>query len=199
MARVAASLLTILMASALLALPTGCTHLSRRVDPDVDDSLGGTGIDSADLRAITSKMARDLLEIPEIAQALQPPTVALEQVRNGTRFVIDTDIFLVRIRGLLNQQCRGKVRFLARQDLEAIMRERQAKREGVYSSSGKKSLLGADFFLTGELLSISKARDQNRSDYILYAFQLIDTENSLIVWEGQVDVKKVGKRGTLYR
>ncbi len=180
-------------------LLVGCGHLSERVDPDADDALGGTGIDSGDLRAIASKMARDLLEVPEIAQAKSPPTIALEGVRNGTRFVIDTDIFLVKIRGLLNQHCRNKVRFLARADLERILKERKAKREGVFSSSGEKSLLGADFFLTGELLSISKARDQSRSDYILYSFQLIDAESSLMVWEGQADVKKVGRRGTLYR
>ncbi|MFQ5653253.1 MAG: penicillin-binding protein activator LpoB [Planctomycetota bacterium] len=183
------------------ALGAGCKSepLSRRIDPDVDDSLGGTGIDSGDLRTVTARMAGAILEIPGIAHATQPPTVALEPVKNGTPFVIDTDIFLVRMRGLLNQNCRGRVKFLARERLEAILKERKSKREGAFTTGEEKALLGADYFLTGELLSISKARGGSRSDYILYSFQLIDAEDSSIPWEGQYEVKKEGKRGTLYR
>ena len=88
---------------------------------------------------------------------------------------------------------------VARERLDAIQKERAAKREGVFTASEEKQLLGADFFLTGELMGISKARDGDRSDYVLYTFQLIDTENSAIVTEGQYEVKKVGKKGTTYR
>lgn len=187
--------------AALLALPSlaGCGPLSERVDPDADDSLGGTGIDSGDVRAIADEMARKIMATPQIVGATTPPTIVLEPVRNGTRFVIDTDILIIKMRGVLLENTMGKVTFLARERLDAIQRERSAKREGVFTSSDEKALKGADFFLTGELLSISKARDGDRSDYILYTFQLIDAEDSTIVWEGQQDVKKVGKKGTTYR
>lgn len=182
-----------------LVLAAGCGPLSKRIDPDVDDSVGGTGIDSADVRAIADEMSRRIMATPEISRATTPPTIVLEPVKNGTPFVIDTDILIVKIRGLLNQNTTGRVTFLARERLDAIEAERAAKREGVFTSSGEKQLLGADFFLTGELMSVSKARDDVRSDYILYTFQLIDTENSVIVWEGQYEVKKEGKQGTVYR
>ncbi len=184
---------------ALFPVITGCSPLSKRVDPDSDDSLGGTGIDSADVRTIADQMSRKIMATPEIVRASTPPTIVLEPVRNGTRFVIDTDILLVKMRGELLENTNGRVRFLARERLDAIERERTAKREGVFTASSAKDLKGADFFLTGELLSISKARDSKRSDYILYTFQLIDAEDSTIVWEGQYDVKKEGKRGTSYR
>ena len=191
-----------LLSACLIALflaTVGCSPLSKRVDPDADDSLGGTGIDSGDVRAIANKMGAKILSTPEIARATSAPTIVLEPVRNGTRFVIDTDILLVKLRGQLLENANGRVRFLARDRLDAIEKERAAKRDGVFTASSEKALKGADFFLTGDLRSISKARDSKRSDYIVYSFQLIDAEDSTIIWEGQHEVKKEGKRGTTYR
>lgn len=191
-----------LLSACLIALflaTVGCSPLSKRVDPDADDSLGGTGIDSGDVRAIADKMGAKILSTPEIARATSAPTIVLEPVRNGTRFHIDTDILLVKLRGHLLENANGRVRFLARDRLDAIEKERAAKRDGVFTASSEKALKGADFFLTGDLRSISKARDSKRSDYIVYSFQLIDAEDSTIIWEGQHEVKKEGKRGTTYR
>ena len=191
-----------LLSACLIALflaTVGCSPLSKRVDPDADDSLGGTGIDSGDVRAIADKMGAKILSTPEIARATSAPTIVLEPVRNGTRFHIDTDILLVKLRGHLLENANGRVRFLARDRLDAIEKERAAKRDGVFTASAEKALKGADFFLTGDLRSISKARDSKRSDYIIYSFQLIDAEDSTIIWEGQHEVKKEGKRGTTYR
>ncbi len=182
-----------------LAPTIGCSPLSKHVDPDADDSLGGTGIDSGDVRTIADKMVGKILTTPEIARATSPPTIVLDPVRNGTRFVIDTDILLIKLRGQLLENANGRVRFLARDRLDAIEKERAAKRDGVFTAAEEKALKGADFFLTGDLRSISKARDSDRSDYIIYSFQLIDAEDSTIVWEGQHEVKKEGKRGTTYR
>lgn len=191
--------LALVCAVASFVALSGCSPLSRRIDPDVDDSLGGTGIDSGDLRTVAVRMAEGIIGIPEIANATSRPVIILEPVRNGSPFVIDTDIFTKRIRALLNENCRNKVQFAARERLEAILKERKSKRDGVFGSSGDKTLAGADYILTGEILSISKARDGKRSDYIQYAFQLIDAESSLIAWEGSYDQKKEGKKGTLYR
>lgn len=191
------TLLILLLAGAFLA---GCGGpLSRRVDPDSDDSLGGTGPDSADARTVARKMALSLLDCPEIAQAATPPTVAIMPVRNGTSFHIDTSIFTTRIQAQLTQNCRGRVSFLARDALEQVLKERKSKRDGVFTSSGQKDLLGADFFLDGELVSIEKRRDRDESTYITYVFKLIDTESSRVAWIDTFDVKKVGKRGTVYR
>ena len=49
--------------AALLACASACeSPNSRRVDPDVDDELGGTGIESGDIRAISDWMARSLVD-----------------------------------------------------------------------------------------------------------------------------------------
>ncbi|MEM7164940.1 MAG: penicillin-binding protein activator LpoB [Planctomycetota bacterium] len=172
---------------------------SRRIDPDVDDSIGGTGIDSGDVRAVTERMARSILEIEQIAAAATAPIIVVEPIKNGTAFPIDTDIFLVRMRAQLLKHARGKVQFVARDQLEAILAERKAKAEGTFTSSGSDTLRGADYILTGNLLSVTKAGRSERSDYILYSFRLIDAENSLTVWEDIAEVKKEGQKGILYR
>src|SRR5437773_6507388 len=76
--------------------------------------VAGTGVESQDLVAVTDKMARSILAIPEIANAQGIPRVVLEPVVNETRFPINKDIFLTRISTQLNSKARNKVRFLAR-------------------------------------------------------------------------------------
>lgn len=193
------ALVTCILFVFVAGIVSGCAPLSRRIDPDQDDELGGTGIDSADVRTIASEMARDLLGIERIAKAATPPRIAIKEISNNTTFVIDTGIFMEKIQTLLIQNCGGKIEFLARDQLDTITEERQMKREGVYSAGDQKSLLGADYFLTGNFKSISKARGGDRSDYIQYTFKLFDAESSQIVWQDFVDVKKIGESGTIYR
>lgn len=169
------------------------------VSPDADDQLGGTGIESTDIRTVAVKMASSILETPEIMYAEGLPRVALLPVKNNTRFVINKDIFTQKIRIELNRNAQGKVRFLARDRMDDILQEREAKQEGVVTASKTEGLKGADFFLTGELTGLAKASGGNRSDYILMSFQLIDAENSDIVWEDAYEIKRVGVTGTVYQ
>ena len=178
----------------------GChSTKSTRISPDADDKLGGTGIDSADVRTVAQKMARSLLGVPAIANAQRPPRVALLPVRNRTRFRIDSDILTTKIRDEIMMHTQGKMIFLARTRVDEIMQEREAKRAGRTTASKLSKLSGADYFLTGELRSISKSNSKRVSDYIVYSFQLIDTETSDILWAQSYDVKKQGKWGTVYQ
>src|SRR5689334_2938299 len=80
--------------------------------PDERGTVVGTGIESQDLVAVTDKMARSVLGIPEIARAQHKPYIVLEPVTNNTRFPINKDIFLTRIRTQLNSKASGQVSFL---------------------------------------------------------------------------------------
>src|SRR5262245_7348874 len=62
--------------------------------------VAGTGVESQDLAAVTDKMARALLGVPQIANATTAPRIVLDPVVNDTRFPINKDIFLTRIRAL---------------------------------------------------------------------------------------------------
>ncbi|MBL7071731.1 MAG: penicillin-binding protein activator LpoB [Candidatus Omnitrophica bacterium] len=172
---------------------------TTRVMPDEEDRLGGTGIESTDVLTASRKMAESILSVPEIAKADGVPRIAILPVKNSTRFVIDKDIFTTKIRIELNKNSNGKVRFLARDRMEDILKEREGKRESLYSASKEEDLLGVDFYLTGDLKGIAKATMGNRSDYILMSFQLIDTETSDIIWEDAYEVKRVGISGVAYQ
>src|SRR5437870_1714372 len=90
--------------------PSGVPVTQMR--PDEQGFVAGTGVESQDLVAVTDKMARSTLTIPQIVNAQGTPRVVLDPVENATRFPINKDIFLSRIRAELNTKARGKVIFL---------------------------------------------------------------------------------------
>jgi penicillin-binding protein activator len=200
-----------LCSAAVAALLVGCassgvknpsgvpvTHLNA----DEQGFVAGTGVESQDLVNVADKMARSILGIPQIASAPTPPTVVLQPVDNQTRFPINKDIFLTRIRAELNSKATGKVMFLARNQMEALEKERNLKREGAVTASSDPTVQefkGADYFLTGSLQGLSTRTAAGTSDYILYDFHLIDARTSVIVWEDKAEMKKQGLEDAAYR
>ena len=200
-----------LCGAAVVALSAGCASQGvknpsgvpvTRMTADEQGFVAGTGMESQDLVMVTDKMARSILAIPQIANAPTPPTIVLEPVDNQTRFPINKEIFLTRIRAQLNSKARGKLLFLARSQMEALEKERNRKREGAVTASSDPAVQefkGADYFLTGSLQGLSTRTKAGTSDYILYAFQLIDARTSVMVWEDSAEVKKQGLEDAAYR
>ena len=198
-------------AGAIAALAAGCaskgvknptgvpvTHMTA----DEQGFVAGTGMESQDLVMVADKMARSILAIPQIANAATPPTIVLDPVDNQTRFPINKEIFLTRIRAQLNSKARGKMLFLARAQMEALEKERNRKREGQVTASSDPALQefkGADYCLTGSLQGMSTRTKAGTSDYVLYSFQLIDARTSVMVWEDMAEMKKQGLEDAAYR
>jgi PBP1b-binding outer membrane lipoprotein LpoB len=198
-------------ALALAGIVSGCSSAGVRnpsgvgvteMRPEDRGFVAGTGIESQDLVGVADKMARSIVGIPQIANATTPPIVVLDPVINETRFPINKDIFLTRIRTELNTKAVGKVTFLARDRMAALEKERNLKREGSVTASSDphvQEFLGANYFLTGTLQGLSTRTTKGTSDYILYAFQLIDVRTSAIVWEDSAEIKKQGLEDAAYR
>lgn len=170
--------------------------------PDERGFVAGTGVESQDLVAVTDKMARSILGIPQIARAQHPPSVVLEPVVNNTRFPINKDIFLTRIRTQLNSKAMGQVSFLDREMMKTLERERELKRSGQVTASADPNVVefgGADFFLTGKLDGMTTRTSAGTSDYVLYSFRLTDARTSRIVWEDVAEIKKQGLEDAAYR
>jgi penicillin-binding protein activator len=170
--------------------------------PDERGFVAGTGVESQDLVAVTDKMARSILAIPQIARSENAPRIVIDPVTNETRFAINKDIFLTRIRTQLNQKATGRVIFLARERMAALEREKSLKQSGAVTSSSDPNVVefkGADYFLTGKLQGMSTRTSAGVSDYILYSFQLIDARTSDIVWEDSAAIKKQGLEDAAYR
>lgn len=169
---------------------------------DEQGFVAGTGVESQDLVAVTDKMARSVLKTPEIQTAQGVPRVVLLPVENQTRFAINKDIFLDRIRSQLNSKGQGKIRFLARDRMSALEQERELKRSGQLTSSSDPNVQefkGADFFLTGRLSGLTTKTKAGVSDYILYTFQLIDARTGDTLWEDSAEIKKQGVEDAAYR
>ena len=164
--------------------------------------VAGTGVESQDLVTVTDKMARGILSVPEIANAATRPYVVLDPVINETRFPINKDIFNDRILNRLMEQATGKVRFLARDRMKALERERDLKRAGQVTTSADPNVVefrGADFFLTGKLQGMTTQAAAGVSDYVMYSFELIDARTSEIIWRGSSEIKKQGLEDAAYR
>jgi len=180
--------------------PSGVPVTEMR--PDERGFVAGTGVESQDLVAVTDKMARNLLGIPQIARATVAPFIVLDPVVNNTRFPINKDIFLTRIRAELNKNCLGRVSFLDRERMKTLERERALKQSGQVQASADPNVVefkGADFFLTGELQGMATRTSQGTGDYILYSFHLTDARTSAIVWEDTYEIKKQGLEDAAYR
>ncbi len=177
---------------------TGVTEMRA----DEKGFVGGTGVESQDLVAVTDKMARGILDVPQIRSAATPPVVLLDPVLNETRFPINQDLFLSRIRVLLNSKSFGKVQFVARERMAALEEERARKQSGQVTSNSDPKVVeykGGDYFLTGKLQGLSTRTSKGTSDYVLYTFQLIDARTSVIIWEDFAEIKKQGLEDAAYR
>jgi len=180
--------------------PSGVPVTEMR--PDERGFVAGTGIESQDLVSVTDRMARSILGIAQIARAQTPPSVVLEPVVNNTRFPINKDIFLTRIRTQLNSKAAGQVSFLDREMMKTLQRERELKRSGQVTASADPNVVefgGADYFLTGKLDGLTTRTSAGTSDYVLYSFRLTDARTSRIVWEDSAEIKKQGLEDAAYR
>lgn len=181
--------------------PSGVPVTEMR--PDERGFVAGTGIESQDIVTVADKMAHAIVAVPEVANYKTTPRIVLLPVRNDTRFPINKDIFLEEIMSLLNERSNGKVRFLARDRMTDLERERELKRSGQLTTttdvSGPSQFKGADFMLTGKLMGQTTKTSAGTSDYVLYTFELIDPNTSDIIWQGRHNIKKQGLEDAAYR
>lgn len=189
--------------SMLLSL-AGCKYSTlpgktKVLDASQDDNLGGTGTDSGDVKTMAERMAREIAGINWPKEGVTP-RVAVLPLENQTRFRIDPKLLQNKlVKDLLNFS-KGAVSYLARDSEQAVMTERAKKRAGIYDKGNQAATMaGADYLLKGEMRSLSKASKEGVSDYIVYSFQLIDAESSVILWMGDYETKKMGETGVIYQ
>jgi PBP1b-binding outer membrane lipoprotein LpoB len=187
----------LLLAAALVG---GCTGETKRMDPDqMSDIEYGTGITSQDFRSISQRMARSLVQLPQIQNATTPPKIAFSQVINNSNDYIDGDAFLRKMRTELIKNAEGRLAFLDRAIIDQIERENRDKARGKRTASGEQTPMGADFFLTGTIDSIDRVAGAGRTQYLRLSFRLTDAGSSVVVWEDEYEIKKGSTTGVMYR
>jgi hypothetical protein len=120
-------------------------------------------------------------------------------VKNRSRFLVDQEIFTTLITDLLIQNSSGKLAILNRDIVEEILREREMKRSGEVDAGTLESLAGADFFMQGEVRSLSASNANTQSDYVVIRFQLTDAETGIVTWSNSYEMKKEGSWGVMYQ
>ena len=96
------------------ATPVDTTPSHTRVlTPDQDDQVGGSFIESSDVRTIAQQVCAELLTLPEVSQSSETVHIATERVKNSTRYLVDTNLLLRRLRLELNKYSQGQLRFFA--------------------------------------------------------------------------------------
>lgn len=181
------------------AAAAGCTGASmRRVDPNVDDDLGGTMIDSADITTITDRAAADLA-----TKLLQSPRndliVSYAPMKNESVQPMNTALITDRLIDSLVNSTSPRVKYRATEHLDEVIKEREAKRTGVYSSTEKKDIVGVNFLLTGRIVSLSKKYEGDRADYFQIQLRLVDAESGVVEWSNRYEFKKQGDSGVIYQ
>ena len=62
-----------------------------------------------------------------------------------------------------------------------------------------KAMAGADYFLEGEIQSLSASTSEAQSDYVVIRFQLTDAETGIVGWSSSFQMKKEGSWGVMYQ
>ncbi|MEI8246003.1 MAG: hypothetical protein WCI51_09245 [Lentisphaerota bacterium] len=146
------------------------------------NSINGAGIN-----LMSDKMLRSLVRCPAIYKSQKPLRIALHQFDNRTGATIDESIFPSKLRAEANSRLDREIIFVSRRVdvIDAVNDERSKKRDGELADNKdrrKEKLSGVDYFLTGKLQTVSG------NPYWLFTYQLVDAENSDIIWEDQFEI-----------
>jgi hypothetical protein len=190
--KVAAKFAVLCLGGSLLLGAAGCdnTHDTMRPDPDTV-MRGEHGLQSADLRQMTSKLAPDILQIPEIVQSPYRAVIVVKGVQNKTEDMPgrNLDIYAARLAGLLNQAAaRDRVVFVEeRANLENLQNQELGNRTPNFEDASRTGQVPQDprqqpqYALYGTFYS----QNNGRTTYYLCQFQLTDLRTGVKVWGPQ--------------
>ena len=151
------------------------------------------------MRAVVAQMSNELRSSRLVADFDGVPRVAVMPMENRSRFLFDQDIFTSLVTDELVMAINGEIAVVNRDLLDTIIKERDMKRAGDVDSQGFKSLSGVEFFLQGEVRSLSASTDKKQTDYVVVHFALTDAESGVVGWSNRYEMKKQGSWGVLYQ
>lgn len=174
----------------VLVLATGCAT-STYVRPDEVTEWDADYSDT-DLKLLSEQMVQSL------AQASLPPKeaggkaiLAFLRIGNRTSQHIDTEGISDKIMVQLVKL--GRFRIVDREVLDesaeeiALVERQRIDVEGAVKLGG---VVGADYFLTGDIMSIEKETASKELKYYKLTMRLIDIHSSEIIWAEEKEIKK---------
>ncbi len=195
----------VLFAASLLALAACQGTIDRRVDPDAPDSVGGAVLQSQDIRTMADLMARDVKASGVLTSAPANERIAfhITEMVNESSDTINRSIILTKLRTELFRSFGGRVQILDRSadGLEAVRREREAKRAGAVTSkeSQRGEVLGSDYVLKGRIQDRVVQAGDIKSAYYLVTFELTNLETSELMWTNSYETKFESEKSVIAR
>jgi hypothetical protein len=179
-ARSLARAVAVVVACAALSTSAACATRAGQgrtiaLDPDVDDNLGGTGIESGDVRGAADRIARAL----SVQLRASRGRVAVAPVVNRTRFRIDPALVQNHLIHDLQKSSRGRFALVALKSATATTT--------------------ANAVLRTELRSLTKDNGQTTSDYVEYFFALEDPKDGTVLWSGLYETKRASDVDVIYQ
>ena len=151
---------------------------------------------STDLQVIAEAMARSMQQAPIIASG-NLPIVTVQEVRNKTSEYIDTRAITDSIRAELQKG--GRVRFAVdaagmNQQTEELKRQ-QSELYAKDSAAEMGRMVGAQYRLEGNIISIVKQVKDTKDVYYKLNLQLWNIRNGLLEWSDEKEIRKTTTRG----
>jgi len=176
------------------------------LDPAVRGPVAGVGLEGSDIIAMTDQMMRDMLASPQLAGAKVAPRVIIdaEYFQNDGAQPINRNAITDRLRINLNRAAQGRMIFVGRQYAGMVAQERDLKRQGVTDTGTTgltKAQAGADYRLGGRMATVD-ARNPTTGmiqRYTQVTFEMVDLENSTIVWSNLYELSRAAADSVVYR
>jgi len=205
----------ILPALALAGLLVGCTQSNLantsgmkaiEVDPSTRGPVSGVGIEARDIQAMTDQMIRDLLTVPQIANAATPPQIIVDAAffKNESSQRLNTNMIADRMRTGLLRAAQGRIVFVSRESSGVVAIERDLMEQGlvdVATTGRTRAQAGADYRLIGRITS-QQATDMNsgtKQRYSMINFEMIDLQRSTIIWSNIYEFERAAADDVIYR
>jgi len=186
------------LAAALVAaaLASGCAKEQTRYGDARGVETLTNEFGSTDLQMMAESMARSMNQAPIIASA-NLPIVTVQEVRNKTSEYIDTRAITDSIRSELQKG--GRVRFAVdaagmNQQTEELKRQ-QSELYAKESAAEMGRMVGAQYRLEGNIISIVKQVKDAKDVYYKLNLQLWNIRNGLLEWSDEKEIRKTTSRG----
>ncbi|HVS72912.1 MAG TPA: hypothetical protein VHQ47_16780 [Phycisphaerae bacterium] len=192
----AEKLAAVCLGATLFLGTVGCQSTHDTMRPDMDKiEPGEHGLQSADLRQMTSKMAPDLLQIPEIVNNPYRITVVVKGAQNKTEDMPgrNMDIFVARLAGLLNSsQARDRIQFVEeRATLENFQQQELGSNAPNFEDQSRTGQPAPSTRIPPQyaLYATIRSMDNGKTTYYLCQFQLTDLRTGAIDWQNQYETR----------
>lgn len=204
-ARMSSPLLWSLLALFFLFAASCRGTIDRRVDPDSPDVVGGTSLQSQDIRTMADSMARDIKAQGVLTSAPEGQRISFHILGmvNESSDPINSMLITTKLRTELFRALGGRVQVLDRSadGLEAVRRERAAKRDGAVTSKPSQvgEVAGSDYVLKGRIQDRVLQSGKLKSAYYLVTFELTNLETSELAWTNDYETKFESEKSVIAR